>query len=388
MLKKLCLLSIMVLSLTIMSTSKTQAQEVTLDYFYDQLEPYGHWDNMGELGWVWKPYGTRPGWRPYSDGYWVYTEFGWTYQADNQWGWAVYHYGRWTFLDNYGWAWVPGTEWAPAWVAWRNDDDHIGWAPLPPKAEWSVGIGLHSNFNINVDIHWSDWSFVSINHFDDPKVGIYIESSARNVTYIQHTRNITRYDYENQHIINHCIDADRWEHISHRPVVRYSVVDAPSYQRVGINRSPSQHEIRVYRPQIHSRQPEAAPRHTEDRHDLSSTRSYEKERSRTDKHYDQEYHRLVETQHREETAPNHNKEEIQRQHNAEIDAYREQRNRETKVLETRHVNDMDRAEHKNTNHENRDQPAEKSKSDHNRPAADKSSDNNKSDNQNSSSRRR
>jgi len=345
MLKKLFLLSIMVFTLTIVSTKNMKAQEVTIDYFYDQLAPYGHWENVDAYGWVWKPYNVQPGWHPYSDGSWVYTEFGWTYQSDNEWGWAVYHYGRWAYLDYGGWVWVPGTEWSPAWVAWRNDNDYIGWAPLPPQVEWRGGEGLHaSNFNIDVDIRWSNWCFVDINHFDHPRLSIYIENCARNVTFIRRTHDITHYNYENHRIINHCIDADRWEHTYHRPLVRYNVIDAPSYRKVGINRTPDRREIHVYRPQFQSRQERTAPpRQTENRRDLSSSRRYDKERSKYDKHYDREYQNLIENQRREEAVQNHNREEVQNQHKAEIDAYREQRNRETRQLETRHVDDMDRA---------------------------------------------
>ena len=47
----------------------------------------------------------------------------------------------------YGWYWVPGYEWAPAWVAWRNNNDYYGWAPLSPGLNVSVGIvGLHIPF--------------------------------------------------------------------------------------------------------------------------------------------------------------------------------------------------------------------------------------------------
>jgi len=354
MLKRLCLLSMMVFTLTIVSTDRAKAQGVSIDYFYDQLAPYGHWENVDLYDWVWKPYGTRPGWRPYSDGYWVYTEYGWTYQADNDWGWAVYHYGRWIYLDYYGWVWVPGTEWAPAWVAWRNGDNYIGWAPLPPQAEWSTGAGLHfRNFNIDVDIHWSNWSFVDVDHFDDPRVSLYIQNTARNVTFVRRSRDITHYDYVNQRIINRCIEANNWERISHRPLVRYNVTEAPSYRKVGVSRTPGRSEIRVYRPQFQSQQPRVNPRQNEDRYDLSTSRRYNKERSKYDKHYDKEYYKLIENQRKEEASQAQRKEEIQRQHNAEIDAYREQRNRETKVLETRHLNDMDKVVRKNQSNDNR-----------------------------------
>src|SRR5262249_44023310 len=38
----------------------------------------------------------------------------------------------------YGWIWVPRTEWAPAWVAWRSGAGYVGWAPLPPSATVNV----------------------------------------------------------------------------------------------------------------------------------------------------------------------------------------------------------------------------------------------------------
>ncbi|HJL16639.1 MAG TPA: hypothetical protein RMH99_13330 [Sandaracinaceae bacterium LLY-WYZ-13_1] len=44
-------------------------------------------------------------------------------------GWAVCHYGEWVVLDDGRWAWVPGTEWAPAWVDWRRSERYVGWAP-------------------------------------------------------------------------------------------------------------------------------------------------------------------------------------------------------------------------------------------------------------------
>ena len=44
----------------------------------------------------------------------------------------AYHYGRWVLERRMGWFWMPGDEWAPAWVDWRHGGDYVGWAPLPP----------------------------------------------------------------------------------------------------------------------------------------------------------------------------------------------------------------------------------------------------------------
>ena len=74
-------------------------------------------------------------WRPYMDGYWAYTDVGYTWISYEDFGWATYHYGRWAKLADYGWVWFPGTdlEWGPAWVSWRYGTGVVGWAPLPPR---------------------------------------------------------------------------------------------------------------------------------------------------------------------------------------------------------------------------------------------------------------
>ena len=71
--------------------------------FYDDLAPYGSWVYVSGPGWVWSPHGLQAGWRPYLVGHWVFTDYGWTWASDEQWGWAVYHYGRWHQDPSYDW---------------------------------------------------------------------------------------------------------------------------------------------------------------------------------------------------------------------------------------------------------------------------------------------
>ena len=99
---------------------------VDVSYFYDELSPFGNWVDYGSYGWCWVPGEVASSWRPYTNGHWIYTDYGWTWASYEPWGWATYHYGRWVFDPAYGWVWVPGTTWAPAWVAWREGDDCIG----------------------------------------------------------------------------------------------------------------------------------------------------------------------------------------------------------------------------------------------------------------------
>jgi hypothetical protein len=119
--------------------------EINLPYFQGQLSPYGTWVDLPPYGPVWHPGAAinDPNWRPYCQGgHWVMTDAGWYWQADDPWGAAVFHYGRWLADDNNGWVWIPGYNWAPSWVAWRRTDGYYGWAPLPPRAEFVAGVGL------------------------------------------------------------------------------------------------------------------------------------------------------------------------------------------------------------------------------------------------------
>ena len=140
--------------------------------FYDQLRPYGNWVNYAGYGYVWVPADVPADFSPYvTAGQWVYTDAGWTWASDYDWGWAAFHYGRW-FRDNtYGWMWMPGNEWAPAWVSWGSYDNYYCWAPMAPYANYNYS-GYYNN-------NYYSWNFVSRDHFCNEHVGYYIEN--RNV---------------------------------------------------------------------------------------------------------------------------------------------------------------------------------------------------------------
>lgn len=101
--------------------------------FEEPLSEYGRWIETPEYGRVWQPYNVGNEWRPYaSDGRWIHTEYGWYWESYEPWGWACYHYGNWVYTPYCGWAWVPGVVWSPAWVVWRESDEYVAWAPVPP----------------------------------------------------------------------------------------------------------------------------------------------------------------------------------------------------------------------------------------------------------------
>ncbi len=100
-----------------------------LDAYAPELESHGSWYYESEVGYVWRPV-VAAGWRPYSNGRWIWTAYGWTWVPGENWGWAPFHYGRWGQSAALGWYWIPGNTWGPAWVSWAAGGDYVGWCAL------------------------------------------------------------------------------------------------------------------------------------------------------------------------------------------------------------------------------------------------------------------
>lgn len=191
--------------------------EVNFDYFYGALQHQGDWFGTEQYGFVFQPHAAAAGesWRPYSDGYWSFTDDGWTWVSYEEFGWATYHYGRWAKLADIGWVWVPGYEWAPAWVSWRTsprdaegepdvasskataeiDSDYIGWAPLPPEATLEGSDGIASDVDATYDIGPASYCFVPTRYFGAPVLVAVILAPAQNIFFIGRTRNVTHCYY-------------------------------------------------------------------------------------------------------------------------------------------------------------------------------------------------
>ncbi|HNK45662.1 MAG TPA: hypothetical protein PKL17_12810, partial [Pseudomonadota bacterium] len=133
--------------------------------FRDALAPYGQWVQSAQYGSVWVPSPESVGadFTPYySGGRWNYTDYGWTWVSEYNWGWAPFHYGRWITLPGYGWTWVPGRIWGPAWVHWRTGGGYVGWAPLPPR-----GMVIARPV---VGSRWHYWNFVASHEIMAPRL--------------------------------------------------------------------------------------------------------------------------------------------------------------------------------------------------------------------------
>jgi hypothetical protein len=179
---------------------------VQSDDFYgsESLNSYGRWIKLSKWGACWQPTDMPSGWSPYSNGSWKQSDnYGWTFVSDEPWAWACYHYGRWAKVNaGCGWAWVPGTVWAPSWVSWRQGKSDscscIGWAPLPPEARCQIGVGISSWVDTVYNIGPECYTFINVRDFgSDSYSGCgCIYERFRNSTIIVDTFNCTNIYYE------------------------------------------------------------------------------------------------------------------------------------------------------------------------------------------------
>ena len=181
------------------------SESVGDDYsvFYSKLSSEGSWVDAGGYGYCFRPRAATGDWRPYRDGHWVWTDRGWFWDSNEHFGWATYHYGRWVNVAGTGWCWVPGNQWAPAWVSWREGGDYAGWAPLPPEASISVHVGISSWSDSYYGIGPAAYTFIRYSNWSAPSYATYVVPPAQNVQIISQTKNITNITTNNTVINNY-----------------------------------------------------------------------------------------------------------------------------------------------------------------------------------------
>jgi|SRR5579884_209590 hypothetical protein len=217
------LFALSMLAVALSALPQAKADEVSIDFFYDNLGG-GNWIEVEGYGYGWQPDTalSDPNWRPYTDGYWAYTDYGWTWISYEDFGWATYHYGRWADLADYGWVWFPGSdlEWGPAWVSWRFGDDYCGWAPLPPPGPGIVyeGEPIGPQVDIQFDIGPQFYNFIDIRFFGEPVLRDRIFPPAQNVIYVEKTVNVTNIIVKNNVVYNYGPDYHLVSAYSARPI--------------------------------------------------------------------------------------------------------------------------------------------------------------------------
>ncbi len=116
---------------------------------YEDLDTYGEWRSEPEYGHVWSPR-VVAGWSPYRFGRYSYVGgWGWTWIADEPWGFAPFHYGNWVTIGG-RWCWVPGPRHSrPIGRPGRPGDGHDWHIPTPPRGVGTrAGVPGGSNGNV------------------------------------------------------------------------------------------------------------------------------------------------------------------------------------------------------------------------------------------------
>ena len=226
---------------------------VDLGFFYDNLAPYGNWIQRPSYGWVWTPTDVSTSWRPYEDGHWVWTDQGWTWITDEPYGWATYHYGRWYDDPEIGWAWVPGDEWGPSWVSWQEGSDYIGWAPLPPGVD--ISVGYNSGYNgygggYAYGINPAAYVFVPERNFLSVSLASYIVPQVQVTAFFGRTRNYTSYRREGDRFYNQGIPVDRVQRYVGRSVPRYQLADLQTQDYRQPRARITGNTVQIFRPQV------------------------------------------------------------------------------------------------------------------------------------------
>lgn len=155
--------------------------EPHLAYAAAPLDDYGDWIVVDSANY-WRPR-VGVGWRPYWDGRWGWTPSGYTWVSYEPWGWVPYHYGTWSILAGYGWAWRPGPLYSPAWVYWNWSNGWAGWCPTGYYTGY-YDPWFHHGFRRYGHYGWagggwgiySDWNFAPLHCFRDRRFRGHVRS--------------------------------------------------------------------------------------------------------------------------------------------------------------------------------------------------------------------
>jgi hypothetical protein len=241
-----------------LSGSSVQAGPLGVSFgvFYSSLGSYGEWISCDGGVYAWRPVGVAADWRPYFEGRWTWTDDGWYWASEEPWAWATYHYGRWYCDDFYGWVWIPGYDWAPAWVEWRYGGGCVGWAPLSPYAVFSMSFGVHYRSYWITPYFW--WSFVDCRYMADPYVHHYVYGSENNTRYMGRTRSAGSVRYSGGRVVTRGPDRGYVEERGNIRMEKTEIRDVADHPVDRLVRDGGRERVEVYRPKIDGREDQSA----------------------------------------------------------------------------------------------------------------------------------
>jgi hypothetical protein len=137
----------------------TDRGTIDFDAALHLLNPYGTWSKIDNV-WAYTPLNHEA---PYTNGRWLYTEYGWYWKGNNAHSWVTEHYGYWKRGADKVWSWYPGPQWLAEIIEFRETPTHIGWR--------SAQVDREGNFIEEPDDRYAktdEWTFVTRAQFANP----------------------------------------------------------------------------------------------------------------------------------------------------------------------------------------------------------------------------
>ena len=204
---------------------------------YQDLDDHGDWRPAPGYGTVWFPR-VEAGWAPYRDGHWAWIDpWGWTWVDEEPWGYAPFHYGRWSSIGG-RWGWVPGPMdvrpvYAPALVVFIGGGGagfgaNVGWFPLGPREVYVPSYRVSRGYVERVNV-------------SNTTVNTTVITNVYNTTIVHNNTNITNVTYVNRGVSGAVTAVPQRSFASAQPVSRSAVTinardiaSAPIGSRVAI----------------------------------------------------------------------------------------------------------------------------------------------------------
>lgn len=226
------------------------------------LSYYGTWSNVAGLGNVWTPSNVPANWAPFTQGHWDSIQpWGWTWVDDEPWGFAPFHYGRWTTVNNV-WYWIPPVSqnpvYAPALVAFVGGNNELqtnsapaSVAPSAPNAPATANAPSVAWFPLGPgDVYVPPYP-VSATYFNS----INTSNAVFNPGFVQsvYANPQLMVNYHNYHFANAITIVPRSVFIGAQPVfnVRIRVTDVVNFYRAPISIFIHFGPAPVYRPALY-----------------------------------------------------------------------------------------------------------------------------------------
>jgi len=234
---------LLMFSISILIIPQKTSAQVTVSYqvFYDDLSPYGTWVDNPYYGYVWIP-SVDAGFTPYAtNGYWIFTDQGWTWVSNYSWGWAPFHYGRWYTDSFYGPVWIPGNEWGPGWVTWRRSNDYYGWSPMEPGVSYAAanGSGYYPSHN--------HWTIMKGKDLGRKNIDNYYINSSNNETIINNSTVINNVRVDKSHNVTYNAGPDKTDVEKH---IGKSITPVSVKESNKPGQSITKDQFQIYRPQV------------------------------------------------------------------------------------------------------------------------------------------